>query len=155
MLRLDELWAAIQTRVNSRRMQEILGGRERVYRPTDDVKEIEAEPSEPWGRIIMLPASTLWPQTDEPGAWQNVAWLMSVQFNDFRASGYNVDIAVAAAHEEAFQRLDNFVPAPQPERVVVVVPVWREGSPPSSAVYDRERRLWMSNAQYRTQVIPR
>jgi hypothetical protein len=155
MLRLNELWDAMIERVETRRMMQILGGRGRVYGPTDEPRAQEGEPTEPWGRIVFLTRTTLWPQVDVPGEWQNVAWIVSVQFNRFRAKGYDVDVAVAAAHEEAYHRLDNFVPNPQPDRLVVAVPVWRHGSPPSSAVYDEGRKLYVSNAEYRTQVVPR
>jgi hypothetical protein len=155
ILRLSEFWDAMQERLDTRRMREILGGRGRVYKMTDEVKDIEAEPTEPWGRILMMPRTTLWPQQDEPGDWKNVAWLMSVQFNAFRARGYDVDIPIAAAHEELRVLLDNWVPDPQPSSVLIAVPVWRTGTPPVHPVFDQGRNLWLSNAEYRTQVVPR
>lgn len=156
MLNLNEFWVAMKTRVDSPLMQEILGGRGRVYVPSDppdDVREVEGQPNEPWGRIIMMPRETLWPQTDVPGDWQNVPWLASVQFNDFRAKGYDVGVAVGAAHRELFNRLDGWVPDPQPTQVTILLPVWRNGSPPVFPRHDQGRRLWLSNAEYRTQAV--
>lgn len=155
---LTGFWDAMRTRIETAEMQEMLGGAGRVYVPSDghdDILEVEGGPGEQWGRIIILPRETLWPQTDEPGAWQNVAFLPSVQFNDFRAPGYDVGLAIARVHQELYARLDNWVPDPQPDDIVVTVPVWRHGSPPVSPIFDQERNLWLSNAEYRCQAVSR
>lgn len=149
-MRLAEFWAAIRDRIDTPTMQRSLGGRERIYRPTDRVPEQEAEPSAVWGRVVMRP--TLWPSLAEPGAPRNVSWLMMVQFNDFAAKGYDVDVAMQAVHEEIYLRLDNFVPVGS--RLIVWVPIWRFADPPAAAIYDGSRRLWISNAEYRSQVAP-
>jgi hypothetical protein len=137
-------------------MTGILGGADRVHTPNDQRNlraDREARQNEPWGRIIFLSRITLWPQQDEPRSWKNVAWLVSVQFNDFRAPGYDVGIPVAAAHEEVYRQLDNY--APDVELVQVAMPIWRFSTPYPEPVYDEERKLWLNNAEYRTQVVPR
>lgn len=158
MLILHEFWEAMRTRLDTATMQAILGGAGRVYVPSDgqdDIPAVEGDQDQPWGQIVMLPRETLWPQKDEPGTMQNVAWIASVRFNDYRASGYDVGISVGAAHAELFARLDNWVPDPQPTKVVIVVPVWRESSPSASPLFDQSRNLWLSNAQFRTQAVTR
>lgn len=155
--RIDDLWRDLKARLLAdAQLSAILGGDDRVYVPSDnpiDDVEREGRLNEPWGRVRLMARSTLWPQIDVPGDWQNVAFLAAVQFNDFRASGYDVNVSVDAAHERVYRQLDNYAPAL--ERITIVVPLWRYGSPPPSPVYDASRRLWLSNAEYRTQVVER
>lgn len=151
-LRIDELFPAMAARIETVRLQTILGAAGRVYLADEDPPEQEEEPSLPWGRVVFLTRETLWPQRDVPGEAKNVAWLMSVQFNDFKAPGYRVGIGIGAAHEEIFARLDNFAPALPSAQIVV--PVWRYGAPPAAPFYDADRRLWITNAEYRAQVGP-
>lgn len=154
-LRVHDLWEALQERLATGRMAAILGGGGRVYTPKDhsgQENEREGALDEPWGRIVLLTRTTLWPQRDVPGEMKNVAFLVSVQFNDFRAPGYDVGLAVDAAHEEVYRLLDNYVPSLS--RATVAVPIWRYGKPPEHPVLDQPRKLWLSNAEYRTQVVP-
>lgn len=155
-MRITELWDAIKAQLDDDTLSAILGGDDRVYVPSDnpiDDNAREGPPGEPWGRVIMLPRSTLWPSFDEPNDTRNLAWLISVQFNDFRASGYDVNVSVDAAHERVYRLLDGF--APELERLQVFVPLWRHGQPPPSPVYDAQRRLWLSNTEWRTEVAAR
>lgn len=158
MLNLHEFWEALRARANTADMQTVLGGPQRVYMPSDGldaIPEAEGRPDAPWGRILTLPRETLWPQRDVPGEWKNVAFILSVQFNDFRAPGYDVGIPVARAHELLYDQLNDWVPDPQPVHVLIAVPVWREGQPPVSPIFDQSRNLWLSNAQYRCQAVSR
>jgi hypothetical protein len=155
-LRMAQFWDALVARVSTPRMEEILGGPGRVYGPFDEPPDREARQDLPWGRVKMIGRVDLWPQVDVPGDWKNVAWMASVQFNDFRAAGYRVDISIEAAHGELIDLLDDWAPTQEEVTdLAVMVPVWRYSTPPVKAVYDSQRRLWISNAQYRAQVIPR
>jgi hypothetical protein len=155
-LRMAQFWDAMVARVSTPRMEEILGGAGRIYNPMDQPPDREGPQDRPWGRIHFIPRVNLWPQIDIPGDWKNVAWLASVQFNDFRAAGYRVDIGIEAAHGELLDLLDNWAPTQaEIDDLMVTVPVWRYSTPPVKAVYDSQRRLWISNAEYRAQAIPR
>jgi hypothetical protein len=155
-LRMAKFWDALVAQVETPRLQEILGGRGRVYSPFDGPREREGAQDMPWGRVRFIGRTNLWPQIDVPGDWKNVAFIASVQFNDFRADGYRVDIAVEAAHGELLDLMDGWAPSQADvDDLAIMVPVWRYSTPPVKAMYDSQRRLWVSNAQYRTQAIPR
>jgi hypothetical protein len=155
-LRMAQFWDAMVARVDTARMQEILGGRGRVYGPFDRPRDREGSQDMPWGRVRFIGRQNLWPQIDVPGDWKNIAVIASVQFNDFRSDGYRVDIGIEAAHGEILDLLDGWAPSHDSVTdLSVMVPVWRYSTPPVQAIYDSQKRLYISNAEYRAQAIPR
>jgi hypothetical protein len=161
VLSLSALWRAVAGRLESPRMQLILGGRGRVYAPADDVPEREAEANTPWARVFILPGTSPW-AVERTSDYQPVAFLVSVQVNDFQARGYDPLLVADAAHAEALALLDawpegaawELAEGDPPVPVLrVAMPVWRAGPPPAAPLYSEGRRLWVSSAEYRCEVV--
>lgn len=153
-LRPDPFWRALKNRVNSARMNVILGG-PRVYLPGDDIPDREDVEGAPWGRVIVLPSLSLWDLPEMPNYTRAIGWTMKVEFADFRAAGYNVGTSAAAAHEELWSVLDNWSPGivgTSPNRVLVAMPVYRYSAPDPVPLLDDAAGIWVMSAVYRTEL---
>jgi hypothetical protein len=152
-IRLSDLWDGVRTRVNSAMMQTVLGGAARVYVEGEDYGDAEGPESAPWGRVVIVPASTLWDDIDDPSDLRRIAFLIRAEFNDFRGAGYRPGVSLEAAQAEAYNQLYRWTPALTTYRAVVVaLPFYRWTRPQPLPLWDEERALWWTSSQWRTQV---
>jgi hypothetical protein len=155
LVRTHEFWDATKTRLSGNAtLDGVLGGAGRIYRVTDDFSKPEdATDSRPWGRVVIVPSNTLWPSPDMPGQTKTVSWLTRVEFNDFSAPNYSVDVSMDAAMAAVDALLVGWLPTGF-THVLVAVPVYRYTSPRALAEWNEQAGVWWKSAEYRTEVSP-
>jgi hypothetical protein len=155
VVRTHEFWDALVARLRANAtLTTLLGGANRVYKVTDDFSEPEdSTDTRPWGRVVVVPSNTLWPSPDVAGQTKTVSWLMRVEFNDFAASGYSVDVSMDAALAAVDSLLVGWLPTGF-SHVLVALPVFRFTSPRALAEWDETRGVWWKSIEYRTEVSP-
>jgi hypothetical protein len=155
LVRMHEFWDALRVRLGSNAtLNNVLGGANRVYRVTDDFSKPEdARDTVPWGRVVVVPSDTLWPQPDFPGQTKTASWLTRVEFNDFSAANYSVDVSMDAALAAVDALLVGWLPTGF-THVLVAMPVYRYNSPRSLAQWNETDGVWWKSTEYRTEVSP-
>jgi hypothetical protein len=137
-------------------MNAILRGGARVYVPGDSAPPTEGPENKDWGRIIVMPSVMAFRAEEEPHTQRPVGFLVKVEFNNYRAAGYDVNLPIYAAHAEAFDLLDNWAPG-----MLGVAPnqVWgsftyRRFPPDPTPLLDDLRSLWVASAEYVAVLAP-
>lgn len=154
--RLAAFWPMVVVRLATPAMATILGGAGRVYREIGQPFEPEGAENAAWGRVVVVPASTLWEPADGPGREARTAWLVRAEVHG-AGDGYDPTIPLEAAHGEAFARLHGWMPGRIETAGHVLqafgrLPVWRETRPQPLPRWDDERGLWYMSAQYRALI---
>ena len=126
---------------------------ERVYLVDDDYEAPEGTESAPWGRIVILPATIPWEVVEDPGGLKRIQYLVRVEFNDFKATGYSVRASLEETHMEVHGLLHNWVPTGLAS-MTIAIPTYRY-SRPSAMLWDATRNLWFQSAEYRTEAAPK
>jgi hypothetical protein len=144
LVRTHEFWDAMKTRLSGNTtLDGVLGGAGRIYRVTDDFSKPEdTTDRKPWGRVVIVPSNT-----------KTVSWLTRVEFNDFSAPNYSVDVSMDAAMAAVDALLVGWLPTGF-THVLVAVPVYRYTSPRALAEWNEQAGVWWKSAEYRTEVSP-
>lgn len=150
--RLWSLWSAIQARLDSARMQTILGGAGRIKLETDDLSPLGAETTA-WGRVVIAPVRRIFGEpTEQPGRGRVVPYLVRSEVHSPGGS-YNPAIALEAAQTEAFTRLHGWIPGVL-SGVRIEIAMWRETPPQALPLWDEGSGLWFLSTEYRAVVAP-
>lgn len=153
--RVAEIWEAVKIRLQSVRMQEILGGPGRVF----VVQELRLDTATPpkheaWGRLVIVPTA---PASPSPGSGTHVrvpGFLLRAEVNKpDRADNYNPMISLEAALSEGFKLTEGWQPAAL-KYARVLYPIQRTHSPAASPVWDTERRLWLLSSRHNITLAP-
>lgn len=152
-IRLDAMWSAVKDRLNDSQIDAVLygtkeDGTSRVYRATEDFSAGEGDEGDVWGRIILIPAATLWEPVEAPGQTRKVNFLVRVEFNNYRAEGYDPTPDLEAAHEAVRDLLDGWTPT-NLNGSRIVFNVYRRTYPQAMPFFDEQRKLWWTSAEYR------
>lgn len=150
-VRYHELLNAIRNRVNSDKMKRILGGNTRVYLGYEDFSDPEDSEDLPWGRLVIQPTSTLWPETAAPGYFWKFGLLFRAEFNNFQRTGYSTHVSLEAALAEVQERMFQWVPAPM-VYIQVGFPFFMHQPPQPAPMWDDRRNVYMLSSTYRTEV---
>ncbi len=151
-VRVTDLWHdVVKPRLDSALMQTILGGAGRVYVEGDDYSEPEGAENQPWGRLVIVPATTLWEAVDDPSTVQPLAFLIRTEANNYTGSNYRVGVTLEAAQAEAYNRLNRWTPTGL-RHALIAIPFYRWSRPQSLPLWDESRGLWFLSSQWRTQV---
>lgn len=153
VIRLAPFWAAVKAQLSTARMDAILGGAGRVYLVTDDYAAPEGAESSAWGRVVVVPTMTLWPEAEggETYRWP-VGWLVRAEAHD-PGGRYDPNVALEAAQDEAAQRLHGWLPGAF-SAAMIAEPVQRWSRPQPLPLWDATRGLWYNSAGFRTQAAP-
>lgn len=150
---VEELWPIIRDRVATPELAIVLGGAKRAYIVGDPMPNGLGE-TVAWGNVAIVPRATLWPQPANPGGMQGVGFLARVEFQDPQRPGYRVDVSLAAAHRLVYLRLVGWAPPVDAMRhAVVATAITIAEIPQPRPLYDDERGLWYTSAQYRLNVL--
>lgn len=150
-VRLAEFWDALKTRLDTTRMRALLGGAGRIYKATEDFADAEGPESGPWARLVIIPASTIWPVITAPGYARRVAWMLRAEVNNFSGGNFDPIRTLEGVHDEAYKLLEYWTPAGFDD-LLVVVHVYRAASPQSMPFWDEPRMLWLMSAEYRMEA---
>ena len=150
--RTGELWAAMKARLDTARMQSILGGAGRIRLLTESMAPLGTE-SETWGRVVIVPVRRMFGEPAE-GAGRNRNLAFQIR-TDIHGPGGSYDPAIAAeaAQNEAFDRLHGWNPGAFTYGRVVG-PISRETAPQSLPLWDDDLGVWFLSAEYRAILAP-
>lgn len=155
--RTQELWPVIVKQINTARMATILGAANRVYRaPPNDFSTPEAAEGTAWGRVVVLPTTTLWTVEGSPDLPRVVAFNVRVEAAALQREDFDPTVLLEAAQVEVLKQLHGFSTElcadGEPFRYMVMAePIYRHTNP-TDPMMDDERGVWMSAAQYRTRI---
>lgn len=150
--RIWELWAALPARLDTPRMQTILGGAGRIRLETDDLSPEGAE-SDAWGRAVVAPVRRLYGEPiDEPGRSRVVPFLVRTEIHS-PGGGYQPAIPLEAAQNEVFVQLHGWGPGSF-DRARVIGRLWRETAPQALPLWDDQSGLWFLSSEFRAVVAP-
>jgi len=151
-LRYTEFWQAVKAQLNTALMQSILGGPARVYLESDDYSQPEGVEGGEWGRLVIVPTATLWADADSSmGPTRNLAFMVRVELSNFTQVGYDHTIPLDAAQDEAENQLVGWVPVGF-TRINVVLPIYLQANRQPLPLWDEDRGLYFTSAQFRTEV---
>jgi hypothetical protein len=152
--RVSELWEAIKPRLDTVRMQSILGGTGRIVRVDQDLSPYGAETAA-WARCVIVPVRRIYGEPAE-GAGRNrdVRFLLRTEVHAPSGdTAYNPGIAAEAAQGEGFAQLHGWVPTGFTYARVVGA-ISRETAPQSLPLWDDQTGLWYLSAEYRAWLAP-
>ncbi len=149
------LWDQIKAKLaDDPTLQDLLYGAGHVYLEGEDYSRPERDEGVPWGRLVVVPALSLWPQADAPGPFQPVAFLIRAEVNRFNASGYSFQRALEGLQLQAKALLDNWVPEPIPNVVTrVSFPIFLQRIMEPRPLWDDVRKLHFTSTEYRMEVF--
>lgn len=153
-LRYTELWQAVKDRLNTARMQRMLGVG-KVYLEGEDYSQPEGTDSNPWARVVIVPAVTLWPsQGTGMAALRPVAFLARAEHSNFKAAGYNIQTSLDAIQEEIEDQLTGWLPEGQ-TRIWISLPIYLYAGGQARPMWDDKRHVHWTSSHYRTEVSKR
>jgi hypothetical protein len=155
----EALWAAMIARLDTATMRGILnvtGSAPTDPAPIylagrDDFSGNEGDENEDWGRLVLVPTSTLWSRPEGPGMTRPIGFLARSEFNDYTAEGYNPARGLELSQREVYRRLQGWTPTGLDD-VLVALPVFRHRAPDPVPVHDQPRGLLLLSSEYRTEV---
>jgi hypothetical protein len=145
------LWPVVRDRVNTAKMQQILGGPKRVYIEGDNYSAPEAGDDVPWYRLIIIPSRNLYRREGTPGLQTPFGIVIRVEGNNFRRDGFNRMVAHDAAQVEAWRRLDRWTP-PATDKILVSTAFWLHAPHQASTNWDDTTKMWWTSAIYRAEA---
>lgn len=145
--RTDEIPGVIRDRLLTARMEETLGGPNRVYVAHEDYsRDEEARP--PWGRGVVMIGRPLWSGQEQGDRRRLIRILFRAECQS-PGAGYDPGVMLELAHLEAHARLEGWTPPLRLARVMY--PIFRR-SAPIPPEWDEDRGLWLSTAEYRLAI---
>ena len=145
------LWDAVKARLGTAQMNNLLGGAGRIYHVTEDFAEAEDSELLPWGRVVLVPGTTLWPIVEFAGGTRQIQFMVRAEVNNFGQPGWSPLRMLEGVHDEAYGLLQWWVPEGVTD-FQTVVHVYRASPPQALPMWDEGRNLWMLSANYRTEA---
>ncbi len=105
----QDLWPVLRDRIATATMTTILGGAGRVYIEGDYVGQPWAE-ADPGGRAVIVPVLPVGGVRFVSGLPMLLRFLVRVDMNDYRSTGYNPSRSAELAEREAARRLEGWDP---------------------------------------------
>lgn len=147
-----ELWGAMPARLDTARMQTILGGPGRIYVQGQPTPALGGK-DQAWGRIVVVPVRRAYGEpTEQPGRSRIVPFLIRAEVHS-PGGLYNPALALEAAHAEAFARLHGWTPGAF-RFGAATRPLWRETPPQALPLWDDASGLYYLSAEYRALLSP-
>lgn len=150
-----ELWGLVKARlIADSVLTDLLYGNGHIYKEGDDYGSPDGDESAPWGRLVIAPATSLWPQGDAPGMLKPVAFMVRAECNDFKAPNYDSQVALEGLQAEVQRLLDGWAPDPATMGVTkVAFPVYLQRIIEPRMMWDEVRKLHFMTVEYRCEVI--
>lgn len=148
-VRLAPFWRQVQARLSTSAMlAELTGGR--VYRASEDYAAPEA-PRAPWGRLVLVPVTTLWPTGELDSAVRGINWLVRAELMPPSAPAYDPALVLEKVQQLTSEQLQGWLPPPQ-DGVLVRLAVYRARPPQPMPEWEPERALWWLSSEFRCEV---
>lgn len=160
IIRYTELWNAIKVRLDTARMRKILTDNKnltdpaRIYLVNDEYDTPEAPIDTLWGRLVLVPTQTAWPDDGAPGLTTKLSFLTRGEVNgSFIRKGYSHQTTLDAIQTEVYDQLYNWTP-PDMEFIAVRYPFFLNRQPQPMPLWDDTRQLYFTSAEWRTELVP-
>lgn len=148
-VRLDPLWQAVRTRLNSGDVLGVLlGGKNWIV--WEDYSAPEGDLSKAWGRQIVKPVETMWPAAEVETSYRGVNFLVVSEMWWYR-TGYNPATALERLQQLDFMLLQGWAPTGL-NGVLVRQALYRYRGPQQTPMWDEDRRIWWLSSEYRCEV---
>lgn len=154
--KLTPFIADVKARLASVRMVHLLGGAGRIYANTDDFSTAPAGVTEAdtWSRLVILPATQFWDLEEQPGHNVLLTFITRGEVHPPADPAYNPATLLESIQQEVFVLLQAWVPGVHAGAYRVREGVYRHTQPQAQPMYDDQRGLWMTSAQYRASILP-
>lgn len=147
-----EIWDHLRTLLPSTRMLSILQGG-KVYIEGDNYTTPEGAETAFWGRLIIVPSARMWEDQVGTGKTQSMSFLTRAECHPNWVVGTRPDKMLAGIQDEAYKLLDGYV-LPRLTYVMGALPLWQARPPQPLPLWDEERGVYFSSAEWRTELAP-
>jgi hypothetical protein len=158
-----EVWPAIVARLDVPALRVVFATEDDGSGATPSGLFVEGETEPPegpddqvWGRGAVVPIVRMYGMDARLGEPRDVAFQFRAAFNNLDEPGYSSDVSLAAAHRIAYGRLQGWTPVPAAggafRHVRIFAPITLATYPQPRALFDEERGLYFTSAQYRFRV---
>lgn len=152
LARPGEVWTNMKARLSSAGILDLLRG-PHVYQTSDDYSDPEGLARQDWGRLVIAPADTLWPEaSNAPNETRQVSCLVRAEVNK-PAPTYNPAFKLEAIQAEVFVLLRGWCPAPF-THVMVALPFYQWMPPQLVPQWDPDRKVWWTSSHWRAEIAP-
>lgn len=149
-IRFWELWDHLRTLLPSTRMLAILQGG-KVYLEGDDYSKPEGPEGDIWGRLVVLPTARMWDDQVGTGPTRNVSFLVRAEAHPNWVEGTRPDKLLDAAQDEATILLSGHT-IPKLTYIMGAIPLWQARPPQPMMLWDEQRGLYFTSAEWRCEV---
>jgi hypothetical protein len=123
----------------------------KVYLEGSDYSVLEGPEDKPWGRLVIVPSQNLWAPTPGVGPTVGVPFLTRAEFNPIANPEFNVQKSLDAIQDECYMQLYGYK-LPSMSYAQTAMPVWQNRPPQPLPLWDEERRLYFTSAEWRFEI---
>lgn len=146
--RLRLFWVTLESRLSTTEILNILNGGE-VYRATDDFSQDERTDAQPWGRLIIIPSTTLWPSSDVSGGYRDFNFSIRAEMRVPDPTHNDPLQPLEGLQSRVFELLEGWLPTPAQVGVVLRQAVTRYSPTEAMPDWDAERSMWLLTSEWR------
>lgn len=152
-LRYHELWLRVKERLSTPRMLSLLQGG-KVYLEGENYSQPEvADETKVWGRLVLVPTSTLWPEDPGIGPMRRLGFLTRAEVHSNNDPAYFPQQTLDAIQDEVLVQLREYV-VPKQKYIMGARAIWQHRPPQPLPLWDDIRGLWFTSSEYRLEVAP-
>jgi hypothetical protein len=132
---------------------DLLYNRQAVYVEGEDYSKPEGPDAEPWTRLVIVPAQSLWPDDGAPGLVVPKAFVLRAECNNFTAPQFNPQLALEGLLAAAQLSLQGYVPpAVVGFDTKVVFPIYLQRVMEPRILWYDIAKVWFLSVEYRMEV---
>jgi hypothetical protein len=150
---LDVLWGLLKAQLTTAETLALLNGG-KVYLGTENFAAPEGPLTQPWGRQVIIPSTTLWPATLADSSYRGVSWVVRSEMQDYKAPAgqiYDAGKEINRLQQIAAERLVGWAPAAS-SGLLVRLATWIQRPPQGMPEYDGDRKMWWDSSEFRCEV---
>lgn len=153
IIRYTELWRRLKQELSTEDMLVVLGGG-KVYIEGEDYGEPEGKVGELWGRMVIVPSQTAWPDTNAPGPITQLSFIVRSEVTgNFSRPGFIPSANLEAQQVIVYSQLDGFLPTDL-LYLRVAMPLFLQRVPQPLPLWDDPRQIWFTSSEWRGYVSP-
>jgi hypothetical protein len=154
-IRVSTFWPALLARLRVSALTGILNSAlasAGVYLATDDFSRDERSDGAPWGRVIVIPTTALWPVTDVDPGWHGFGWLVRGEMRIPNPTSDPPGDALGRLQQLTHDRLLNWLPTVGESGLVFRVPPYLYRYADALPDWDDQRKMWLLNSEWRAEA---
>lgn len=122
----------------------------RVYLAHEDYSRPVGATGARWGRLEVVPTTTLWPAAETEPGYRGLGWLVRSVANV--EAGSDPGTMLNRLQTIAWEQLNGWAPKNQPKGYMAVRPIWRQRGPQPMPEWDPDRKLWWLSSEFRAEI---